>query len=83
MLPMSLLDATVKAISKNVTGVQSDACKLADLDRLFATIKQVQGHLDVLFANAGEWSDKPNEVIVNRNFARKYTCGKGFKGFKT
>ncbi len=33
------LDAAVKEIGKNVTGVQSDASKLADLDRLFATIE--------------------------------------------
>ncbi|MBI4780799.1 MAG: glucose 1-dehydrogenase [Oscillatoriophycideae cyanobacterium NC_groundwater_1537_Pr4_S-0.65um_50_18] len=47
------LDAAVKAIGKNVTGVQSDVSNLADLDHLFATIKQDQGHLDVIFANAG------------------------------
>ena len=41
------LDAAVKAIGKNVTGVQSDVSSLADLDRLFAMIKQEQGHLDV------------------------------------
>ena len=31
------LDAAVKAIGKNITGVQSDASNLADLSRLFAT----------------------------------------------
>ena len=40
------LDAAVKEIGKNVTGVQSDASNLADLDRLFATIKQEQ-QLDI------------------------------------
>lgn len=34
------LDAAVKEIGKNVTGVQSDASKMEELDRLFATIKQ-------------------------------------------
>ncbi|MEH2446315.1 MAG: SDR family oxidoreductase [Nostoc sp.] len=47
------LDAAVEAIGKNVTAVQSDVSNLADLDRLFATIKQEQGHLDIIFANAG------------------------------
>ena len=47
------LDAAVKEIGENVTGVQSDVSNLADLDRLFATIEQEQGHLDVDFANAG------------------------------
>ena len=47
------LDAAVKEIGENVTGVQGDVSNLADLDRLFATIEQEQGHLDVVFANAG------------------------------
>jgi NAD(P)-dependent dehydrogenase (short-subunit alcohol dehydrogenase family) len=34
------LDAAVKEIGSNVTAVQGDASKLADLDRLFATIKE-------------------------------------------
>src|SRR5215217_6091068 len=47
------LDAAVKKIGRNVTGVQGDVAKLADLDRLFATIKDKAGRLDVVFANAG------------------------------
>ena len=47
------LAAAVKEIGKNVTGVQGDVSKLADLDRLFAQIKREKGKLDVVFANAG------------------------------
>jgi NAD(P)-dependent dehydrogenase (short-subunit alcohol dehydrogenase family) len=47
------LDAAVTQIGRNVTGVQGDVSNLADLDRLFAAVQQQQGHLDVLFANAG------------------------------
>jgi NAD(P)-dependent dehydrogenase (short-subunit alcohol dehydrogenase family) len=47
------LDEAAKAIGKNVTGVQGDAGNLADLDRLFATVKAQKGHIDVLFASAG------------------------------
>ncbi len=47
------LDAAVNEIGKNIMGIQSDVSNLADLDRLYATIKQEQGHLDVIFANAG------------------------------
>lgn len=47
------LDAAVKDIAKNVTGVQGDVSNLDDLDRLFARIKQEKGKLDILFANAG------------------------------
>src|SRR3982075_564939 len=47
------LAAAVKEIGRNVTGVQGDVSNLADLDRLFAQIKQEKGKLDVVFANAG------------------------------
>ena len=36
----SELDAAVKEIGKNVTGVQGDVSNLEDLDRLYATVKQ-------------------------------------------
>src|ERR1700749_4381089 len=49
----SELDAAVKQIGKNVTGVLSDASNLADLDRLYALVKQQHGNIDVLVANAG------------------------------
>ncbi len=49
----SELDAAVQAIGENVTGVQGDASKLADLDRLYSVVKEKKGHIDVLFANAG------------------------------
>lgn len=47
------LTAAVKDIGKNATGVQGDVANLADLDRLYAKIKQEKGRLDVVFANAG------------------------------
>lgn len=47
------LDAAVKEIGKNVTGVQGDAGNLADLDRLYETVKTKKGNIDVVFASAG------------------------------
>ena len=47
------LDEAVKAIGKNVTGVQGDAGKLADLDRLYDTVRAKKGHIDILYASAG------------------------------
>src|SRR5436190_23576510 len=49
----SELARAVKEIGRNVTGVQGDVSNLADLDRLFAQIKQEKGKLDIVFANAG------------------------------
>jgi NAD(P)-dependent dehydrogenase (short-subunit alcohol dehydrogenase family) len=47
------LEAAVKQIGRNVTGVQGDVAKLADLDRLYATVKEKKGAIDILFTNAG------------------------------
>jgi len=47
------LDAAVRRVGRNVTGVQGDVSKLADIDRLFATVKGQHGCVDILFANAG------------------------------
>jgi NAD(P)-dependent dehydrogenase (short-subunit alcohol dehydrogenase family) len=49
----SELDAAVRQIGKNVTGVQGDVSNLSDLDRLYATVKEQKGRIDILFANAG------------------------------
>jgi NAD(P)-dependent dehydrogenase (short-subunit alcohol dehydrogenase family) len=49
----SELDAAARQIGKNVTGVQGDVSNLADLDRLYAVVKEQKGRIDVLFANAG------------------------------
>lgn len=47
------LDAAVRAIGRNVTGVLGDAANLADLDRLYETVRREKGKIDVLFASAG------------------------------
>jgi NAD(P)-dependent dehydrogenase (short-subunit alcohol dehydrogenase family) len=49
----SELEAAVKQLGRNVTGVQGDVSKLADLDRLYATVKENKGFIDIVFANAG------------------------------
>ncbi|MDB6108150.1 MAG: oxidoreductase, partial [Gammaproteobacteria bacterium] len=46
------LDEAVKAIGSSATGVQGDVARLADLDRLYETVKK-KGRIDIVFANAG------------------------------
>src|SRR5260370_11313729 len=48
----SKLDAAVKEVGSNVTGVQGDVANMRDLDRLFEQIKREKGKLDIVFANA-------------------------------
>src|SRR5207249_6738917 len=47
------LDKAIELIGKKATGVQGDVSNLADLDWLYATVKEQKGRVDVLFANAG------------------------------
>lgn len=47
------LDEAVRLIGRNATGVQGDAANLADLDRLFDTVRRDRGAVDVLWASAG------------------------------
>jgi NAD(P)-dependent dehydrogenase (short-subunit alcohol dehydrogenase family) len=66
------LDAAVNEIGKNVTGIQSDVSNLADLERLYATIEQEQGHLDVIFANAGSGELIPLGAITEEHFDKTF-----------
>jgi len=46
------LDAAVKEIGDNVTGVQGDVSKQEDLDRLYSAVADSGRRVDVVFANA-------------------------------
>lgn len=47
------LDAAVRAIGRNITGINCDSSDLSDLDRLYAQVQAEKGQIDVLFASAG------------------------------
>lgn len=47
------LEQAVKSIGNGVVAVQADVAELADIDRLYATVAQKLGRIDVLFVNAG------------------------------
>jgi NAD(P)-dependent dehydrogenase (short-subunit alcohol dehydrogenase family) len=47
------VDNAVKLIGRNVTGIQADSANLDDLNRLYDTVKQEKGAIDVLWASAG------------------------------
>lgn len=69
------LDAAVAEIGENAAGVQGDVSKSEDLDRLYETIKEQKGKIDILFANAGggefaklgEISEKHFDTIFGNN----------------
>ena len=68
----SELDAAVNRIGKNVSGVQADVSNLEDLDRLYDTVKQQKGRIDVLFANAGIYELLPLESITEDHFDKMF-----------
>ena len=68
----SELDAAVKLIGKNVTAVQGDVANLADLDRLYATVKQQKGRIDILFANAGLGDFAPLGSITEAHYDKTF-----------
>jgi NAD(P)-dependent dehydrogenase (short-subunit alcohol dehydrogenase family) len=68
----SELDAAVRQIGKNVTGVQSDVSNLADLDRLYAAVKEQKGRIDILFANAGVGEFATLVAITEEHFDKMF-----------
>lgn len=61
------LDEAVKAIGRNVSGVQGDVAELADLDRLYETVK-AKGRIDIVFANAGTAELASLENVTEKHF---------------
>ena len=66
------LDEAVKAIGANVSGVQGDVAKLADLDRLYETVAKVKGRIDIVFANAGVAEFVPFGDITEEHFDKLF-----------
>jgi NAD(P)-dependent dehydrogenase (short-subunit alcohol dehydrogenase family) len=62
------LDQAVGRIGGGVTGVRGDVSDPADLDRLYATVKEQKGVIDVLFANAGVGGFAPIGSITQEHF---------------
>jgi NAD(P)-dependent dehydrogenase (short-subunit alcohol dehydrogenase family) len=66
------LDEAVKLIGRNVTGVQGDAANLADLDRLYETVKREKGKIDILFASAGLGEFKRLDEVTEEHFDKVF-----------
>ncbi|OSQ42638.1 SDR family NAD(P)-dependent oxidoreductase [Thalassospira sp. MCCC 1A01428] len=64
------LNAAVKTIGANATGIRADAANNQDLDALYAQIAKSAGKLDILFANAGGGDMLPLGAITEEQFDR-------------
>ena len=66
------LDAAVESLGPGALGVRGDVSSLSDLDRLYATIREKFGRLDVLFANAGGGAFAPLGEITEEHFDKYF-----------
>lgn len=66
------LDAAVARIGGGIVGVQGDVASLPDLDRLYQTIGEQAGRLDILFANAGGGAFVPLEQVTEEHFDKYF-----------
>ena len=64
------LDAAVKTIGRNASGVRGDIARLEELDALVAAIEERHGRLDILFANAGTGELLPLGAITEAHVDR-------------
>ena len=68
----SELEKAVTAIGGKATAVQGDTSDLADLDHIYATIKDKAGHLDVLAVNAGVYEFATLGEITEEHFDKTF-----------
>src|ERR1700732_2547203 len=65
------LEEAVASIGSSVTGVQGDVANLADLDRLYESVK-AKGRIDVLFANVGLGGFVPLGSITEEYYGKTF-----------
>ena len=67
-----LLDTALATLGDNARAVRGSVSDLADLDRLYATVKAERGGLDILFANAGTGSFAPLGAITPEQYEQTF-----------
>lgn len=72
------LNKAVDEIGRGVIGVQSDSANLADLDRLYKTVHEKYGKIDVLIANAAVYVLAPLTDFTEAMFDKQSDVN--FKG---
>ncbi len=66
------LDSAVREIGVPATGIQADVSVLADIDRVYQTIREQKGKLDIVFANAGVGEFAPLGQITEEHFDKQF-----------
>jgi NAD(P)-dependent dehydrogenase (short-subunit alcohol dehydrogenase family) len=68
----SELDKAVATIASDASAIQGDTTHLADLDRIYATVKAQAGRIDVLAANAGLYEFATFGEITEEHFDKTF-----------
>jgi NAD(P)-dependent dehydrogenase (short-subunit alcohol dehydrogenase family) len=66
------IDAATAEIDGDVTGVRADAASAADLEALYAAVRERAGRIDVLVANAGGGSFAPLGEITEEQYHQTF-----------
>lgn len=66
------LEKAAQTIGESATAVQTDVTNQAELERLYARIKQSHGGLDVIFANAGSYEFLPLELVTEEHYDKMF-----------
>jgi NAD(P)-dependent dehydrogenase (short-subunit alcohol dehydrogenase family) len=67
-----VLDRALETLGDNARAVQGSVSDLADLDRLYETVKAERGGLDILLANAGTGSFAPLGAITPEQYHQTF-----------
>ncbi|QIQ06102.1 SDR family NAD(P)-dependent oxidoreductase [Streptomyces liangshanensis] len=66
------LDAAVAEIGPGAFGIRTDAADLSEIEALFRTVKEREGRLDVLVANAGGGGGAPLGTITEEQYGSTF-----------
>jgi NAD(P)-dependent dehydrogenase (short-subunit alcohol dehydrogenase family) len=66
------LEKAAASIGHGAVAIQGDASSLADIDRIYATVKAQAGRIDVLFANAGFYEFGTFGEITEEHFDKTF-----------
>jgi NAD(P)-dependent dehydrogenase (short-subunit alcohol dehydrogenase family) len=66
------LDEAAALLGDRGAAIAGDVSKLADLDRLFAIVKERKGRVDILYANAGIAEGAPLSEVTEEHFDRQF-----------
>ena len=64
------LDAALQEIGRSAKAIQGDIARVADLDRIYSQLAAAEGHLDILFANAGGGEFTPLPLVTEAQFEK-------------